>query len=74
MRPLIEIEVAIVLLTVLLMTIGIGGWVAREIYAWIQACARRAAGRCHFCGYDLSGQRTMRCPECGGSADWHAGA
>lgn len=27
---------------------------------------RRRAGRCLYCAYDLTGNRTGRCPECGG--------
>jgi hypothetical protein len=58
----------IALATLLLMAVTVAAGVVGAAMEWaahFARAARRDAGRCEGCGYDLTGLASSRCPECG---------
>ena len=60
-----------VLLTAVAPVLWIALWIARRLAAW---ATMRAVGCCHHCGYNLTGNTSGVCPECGTPVAGNAGA
>jgi uncharacterized paraquat-inducible protein A len=58
-------DLKIVVLTLVAMTAVSAFHVARWIRATVTAARRRTRRLCLGCGYDLNGNVSGRCPECG---------
>lgn len=49
-------------------TWGAAGLLVLRVPAWLRYCRRRRRNLCATCGYDLHGNVSGRCPECGTAA------
>lgn len=58
-----DMEMMGVTFLILLASVALGG--LASLIFWLHPVSRTAPGRCARCGYDLRGNVSRRCPECG---------